>query len=188
MEPAGWPEPVLIVISGMQGAGKTTVASRLARRFPRGVWINADALQQLIVSGGRWPEGRSMSAEAARQLRLRLRHACLLGQSFVEAGFTTVIDHIVIGERLDELLEELAGQRFLFVMLTPPLEVVQQRKRGRGTRLWEEWGWMDEEIRTSTRRLGLWLDSSEQSVDETVDEIMRRIWTEGWVDAAARSE
>jgi predicted kinase len=180
-------QPALIVISGMQGAGKSTVADRLARRLPRAARINADALQRLIVSGGQWPESRAMSAGAARQLRLRLHNACLLAVSLVDAGFTAIVDDIVVGARLDQLLEELAGRRFIFIMLTPRLEVVRQREHGRGTRLYEAWHWMDEEIRTGTRRLGLWLDSSEQTDGETVDEIIRRAWTEGWVEAPAGS-
>jgi chloramphenicol 3-O-phosphotransferase len=167
----------------MQGAGKSTVADLLARRFERSARVNADALQRLIVAGGRWPEQRAMSAEAARQLRLRLKHACLLATSFVDAGFTAVIDDIVIGERLDELLAELAGRRFVFVMLTPRLGAVMAREAGRGTQLWEAWGWMDEEVRSHTRRLGLWLDTSNQTADETVDEILRRAPAEGWVEA-----
>jgi chloramphenicol 3-O-phosphotransferase len=174
-------EPAIVLVSGMQGAGKTSVADRVARRLERAARISSDALQEMIVSGGRWPERREMSEEAARQLRLRLRNACLLGRSFVEAGFFAVIDDIVIGARVDELLEELRGQRFIFVMLMPHLDVVRRREEGRGTRLWEEWGWMDDEIRTATRRIGLWVDSSEQSADQTVDEIMRRAWIDGWV-------
>jgi hypothetical protein len=76
----------------------------------------------------------------------------------------------------------------VFVMLTPGLEVVRQRERGRGTRLWESWGWMEEEIRSGTPRIGLWLDTSEQSAEETVDEILRRAWREGWVEAPAGDE
>src|SRR5687767_1244947 len=102
----------------------------------------------MVVAGGRGPEGSTMAPEAERQLRLRLRHACLLGLSFVDAGFTAVVDDIVIGSRVDHLLEELAGHRFVFVMLTPRLDVVRQRELGRGTRLWEEWEWLDDEIRT----------------------------------------
>jgi chloramphenicol 3-O-phosphotransferase len=164
----------LVVVSGMQGAGKSTVARLLATRFERGAYVGADALQQMIVSGARWPEDRTMSPEAAQQLRLRLHHACLLGRSFVAAGFTAVLDDIIIGERVDHLLEELVGQPFSFVMLTPRLDAVIAREQGRGTRLYEQWAWMDAEIREGTRRLGLWLDTSEMTAEQTVDAILRR--------------
>jgi predicted kinase len=179
-------EPTLFVVSGTQGAGKSTVAQALARQFTRGAWVSADALQKMIVAGGRWPEGATMSADAERQLRLRLTHACLLGQSFVAAGITAVVDDIVIGSRLDDLLEDLAGQRFVFVMLTPRLDVVRERERGRGTSLWEQWEWLDDEVRTKTQRIGLWIDNSDQTPDETVDTILARAWTDGLVDAPAR--
>ena len=179
-------EPTLFVVSGTQGAGKSTVAQILARRFDPGAWVSADLLQKMIVSGGRWPEGAAMSGTAKRQLWLRLRHACLLGQSFVANGITAVVDDIVIGSGLDELLDHLAGERFVFVMLTPRLEVVRERERGRGTALWEQWEWLDDEIRTKTRRIGLWLDTSEQTPEQTVDEIVARAWTEGLVEAPPR--
>ena len=178
--------PTLFVVSGTQGAGKSTVAQILARRFDPGAWVSADQLQKMIVSGGRWPAADAYSGTAERQLRLRLKHACLLGQSFVSNGITAVIDDIVIGSRLDELLDHLAGERFVFVMLTPRLDVVRERERGRGTALWQQWEWLDDEIRTKTPRIGLWLDSSDQTSEETVDEIVARAWTEGLVEAPPR--
>jgi len=170
----------IVVVSGMQGAGKSSVSVELARRFERGAHLSADALQSMIVAGGVWPSAEStdehgvVHGEAAHQLRLRLRNACLLARSFQGAGITAVVDDIVIGSRIDHLLEELHDVPFSFVMLTPRLEVVRGREAGRGSALHEVWGWMDAEIRQRTRRLGLWLDSSEQSVVATVDEIMRR--------------
>ena len=148
----GGQEPTLFVVVGTQGAGKSTVSQLLARRFERGAWVSADLLQKMIVSGGRWPEGAAMSEDAERQLRLRLSNACQLGRSFVAAGITAVVDDIVIGSRVDELLEDLAGQTFVFVMLRPSLEAVRQREQGRGTSLWQAWEWLDEEIRLAAKK------------------------------------
>jgi predicted kinase len=182
-------EATIFVVSGTQGAGKSTVSDLLARRFERGAHVSADALQKMIVSGRRWPEGAAMSDEAERQLRLRLHNACLLARSFVAAGITAVVDDIIIGTRMDDLLDELAGESLVFVMLTPRLEVVRERERGRGTSHWEQWETLlDDELRNGTRRLGLWLDSSDQTPEQTVDEILARAWTEGLVTAPPREE
>ena len=58
--------------------------------------------------------------------------------------------------------------------LVPSHEVVRDRELGRGTKLFEEWEWLTDEVMQTQRRLGLWLDTSEQTPEETVDEILRR--------------
>lgn len=181
----------IFVISGTQGAGKTTVSSLLARRFERGVHVPADTLAKMIVSGLEWPVAGQVTinnevvGEAARQLQLRLHNMCLLARSFYDAGFTAVADDIVIGWRVDELRAELADVDFMFVMLTPDIETVRSRERQRGTELWREWEWLTEEFLNSDPRIGMRIDSSGQSAEETVDEIMRRAWDEALVRPAS---
>jgi dephospho-CoA kinase len=67
----------IIVVTGIQAAGKSTVARLLTQRIERGVHIEADVLYQMIVTGRVLPEEPgAMPPEAERQLRLRLRNAC----------------------------------------------------------------------------------------------------------------
>jgi predicted kinase len=169
----------LLVVTGIQAAGKSTVARELAARFRRGVHVEADALQRMIISGAEGVRGPGPPAgEAAQQLRLRLRHMCLLGRSFFDNGFTAVLDDIIIGERWAELQEELAGYTFTLVVLAPRVEVVAGgRDLARTKRpLGPAWAtYLDEELRRTMAGVGVWVDSSEQTPEQTADEILAHL-------------
>jgi hypothetical protein len=86
-----------------------------------------------------------------------------------------VIDDIVIGQRLEQAIEELAGTSFGFVMLLPDFEHVRDRWRAMGSPFVDQWQWIDTEIRIRTRRVGLWLNTTDLTPDQTVHEILGRI-------------
>ena len=84
------------------------------------------------------------SPEAERQLDLRYRLGAMTADAYFEAGF----------------------------------DVVASRESTRGKTAYQADGPtiadLDTYLRSETPRIGLWLDSSEQTPDETIDEILAR--------------
>ena len=145
-------------------------------RFKRGVHIEADVLQGMIVRGGQLPsEPGTLSDDVAAQLRLRLHNACLLARSFFHAGFTVVVDDIIMGERWEQTAAELAGLPVELMFLVPEVNtVIAERDPNRAKRpLGEQWArYLDAELRRTMEGIGRWIDSSQLSVDATVDAIL----------------
>jgi predicted kinase len=170
-------EPGIILITGIMASGKSTVAQRLAERLPRSVHLRGDLFRRMIV-GGRVDMGPSPSDAAFTQLRLRYELSATVADRYCAAGFTVVYQDVIIGPMLQEVVDHLKENRPLYiVVLCPSPDVVAQREANRGKVGYSGWSPhdLDRELRANTPRLGLWLDTSNLTVDETVAALLTRL-------------
>jgi chloramphenicol 3-O-phosphotransferase len=155
-------------------AGKSTVARLLASRFARGVHLEGDVFRRNIVAGRVEPTP-DLPPAALDQLRLRYRLAAAAADGYRDAGFSVVWEDVVAGALLAEAVSFARARPLHVVVLLPRREVVAAREAGRAGKGYDAWSVdaLYEGFDRHTPRLGLWLDSSDQTPDETVDEILR---------------
>ena len=180
------------LVTGVQAAGKSTIAELLARQFDRGVHIRGGQFYRSAVRG--WVHaGDARADEARRLLDLRYRLAALTADEYCAAGFTTVVQDNIFGADVPRWLESIAARPRHLVVLRPSVATVWQRERDRheatgktayrpGEFTVEE---LDEQL-AATPRIGLWLDTSDQMPQQTLAEILCR-QSQAAVDHALRS-
>jgi predicted kinase len=156
-------------------AGKSTVAENLARRLDRSVHLRGDIFRKMIVNGAASMEP-DLTLEASRQLALRHRLGCQVAERYLEAGFSVVYQDILVGRTLEEVAERLHHLSPTIVVLVPKVEVLAQRDRDRAKTGYGEHFAPDvlaSILEHDTPRIGLWIDSSDMSVTEVVELILR---------------
>jgi chloramphenicol 3-O-phosphotransferase len=173
------PEQAIILITGIQAAGKSTVAQLLAERLPRSVHVRGDLFRRMVVNG-RADMTPDPSAEALRQLRLRYRLTATVCDDYFREGFTVVAQDVILGEYLTEMVRMVRARPLLVVVLAPKAEAVAAREAARAKNSYDDWtiSLLDRGLREDTPRIGLWLDTSHQTPSDTVDEIMDRAWAQ----------
>ncbi|MDQ6522869.1 AAA family ATPase [Nocardioides sp. LHD-245] len=171
MEPN--PVPSILVVTGIMASGKSTVAQALAERLPKAVHLRGDVFRRMIVSG-RVEVTPGLPAEAMRQLDLRQRLAATVAAEYAEGGFTVVWQDVILGPTLGRVAGLLRSRDAGVVVLCPSPDVVAEREAGRAKTGYGVWTPedLDRGLRADTPRIGLWLDSSGLTVDETVDAVL----------------
>jgi cytidylate kinase len=165
----------VVLITGISGSGKSTVAELLAQRFERGVHVKGDVFRRMVVAG-RHEMTPTPSDEAWRQLRLRYRLGAATADAYHEAGFSVVVQDVVIGPVLADYVAAIESRPLIVIVLAPRIDVVAQREEARSKAAYRD-GYnsirdFDAALREQTPPLGLWLDTSDQAPSETVDKIV----------------
>jgi predicted kinase len=163
----------VVLITGVMASGKSTVASMMAARLPRAAHVRGDVFRRMIVSGREelLPE---TTAEATAQLWLRYRLSVVVADEYARHGWTVVVQDIILGADLGEYVSAVNTRPLYVIVLAPSPAVVETRESQRPKTGYGAWtvDVLDQTLREETPRIGLWLDTSEQTPEQTVAAIL----------------
>lgn len=164
--------PGVLLITGMPGAGKSTVSRLAAQRLSRAARVDGDTISEMVLSG-RVKFFEEPADEAARQVELTHRNLCSLAANFFDAGFTPLIDWVISRRaELDRFVELLAPRQVLLVVLAPGIDVCRHRNMVRDPEdrfNFDGYSELDAQMRNELGVSGWWFDTSDLSQDETAD-------------------
>jgi len=168
--------PSQILITGIMASGKSTIAQRIAEKLPKSVHLRGDLFRRMIVNG-RMDMEPEFSHEAEQQLHLRYELAAQTADAYCAAGFSVVYQDVIIGPIFKDVVALHQKWPLYVVVLCPSPAVALERDAHRHKQVYHSWtpDALDRGLRQDTPQLGLWLDTSAMSVDETVEAIFTQL-------------
>jgi GrpB-like predicted nucleotidyltransferase (UPF0157 family) len=116
------------------------------------------------------------SSKALGQLRLRYRLAAAAADSYVDAGFTVAWEDVIAGRWLGDCRTMIRSRPCHVVVLLPSPAAIAARESARHHKGYSAWTIQQlyDGFVSSTPRVGLWLDTTDLTPEETVEEILAR--------------
>ena len=167
--------PMVFLLTGMPGAGKSTVGRQLAERFDRAAHIDIDMVfHHFTVSGKADPAGPS--GESTAQGSMAVANAAAMARNYADAGFVCVLEGAVVRRaEIDLCARACEPHPLRLVVLAPPLEVSEARDAARsGKHVAEHFRHLHADLHRELAGAGLWLDTTRLDPPETVSLLLAR--------------
>ena len=163
-----------VIVTGMPGAGKTTVTSLVAGLMPRAAQVGGDAVNVMIRSGYVWFMGQP-TAEALRQDELCNRNMCCLANNFIDFGFTVLMDTVLADRsELDFFIALMSPRPVRLVALDPGIAACRYRNARREPEdrfEFDGYERLDADMKRELGDIGWWLDTSAMTADQTAERL-----------------
>jgi predicted kinase len=167
----------VLLLCGPPGAGKSTVAQRVAEGFSRSAHLKVDDLREIEVNGFAPPGDEWTDAHERQFVRARTA-AALIARLHAADGVTLVIDDVCVPEHFEDHYAGLFADPLVHrVMLKPTRAALERRIRARGGE-WDELllssgalPWCYERLERLTLDGWTVIDSSDQSAAETIEAV-----------------
>jgi deoxyadenosine/deoxycytidine kinase len=123
----------IIFITGMAGAGKSSVARLVARHFQKSLYIQVDELREKMVKGYAIPENGVFTQEVVQQFQMARSTAAYMARLYASHGVDVVIEDVCVPSNFVEQYAALFEMPEVHcVLLYPKASVVIERIKQRG--------------------------------------------------------
>jgi predicted kinase len=170
---SGRQHAAVYLISGVPGAGKSTVGRLLALHFDRAGHIDIDMVyHHFTVAGLEQPT--TPGEDQGAQAHLAVVNAAAMARNYVAAGYACVLEGAVaMRSQILACQQAVAPYPLHLIVLAPPAEVSARRDAQRsGKHVAGFFAHLRPQIDSELGGLGLWIDNSAQSPLGTVRMIL----------------
>jgi predicted kinase len=161
------------LLTGLPGAGKSTVARLLALHFDRAAHIDVDLVFHHFTVSGR-AEPSTPSTETAAQAELAAANAGAMARNYLAAGYVCVLEGaLAMRSEIRACQRALAPYPLHLIVLAPPPAVSEQRDAQRsGKHVAGFFRHLGPLLDSELAGTGLWLDTGQQTPLDTVRMIL----------------